>query len=94
MTANTSIPPDIADTIIAIIIYFAAISAAVPMIANKIKRRKAMLANKKGVGDDGEGTVSYTHLKEGKSAEESKARWKDDVEKFKVQRKPYLLYEE
>ena len=31
---------------------------------------------------------------EGKSAEEIKARWKDDVEKFKVQRKPYLLYEE
>lgn len=57
MTANTSIPPEIADTIIAIIIYFAAISAAVPMIANKIKRRKAMLANKKGVGDDGEGIL-------------------------------------
>ena len=33
-------------------------------------------------------------IKEGKSAEEIKARWKDDVEKFKVQRKPYLLYEE
>jgi len=57
MTANTSIPPEIADTIIAIIIYFAAISAAVPMIANKIKRRKAMLANKKGIGDDGEGIL-------------------------------------
>ena len=57
MTANTSIPPEIADTIIAIIIYFAAISAAVPMIANKIKHRKAMLANKKGVGDDGEGIL-------------------------------------
>ena len=26
-------------------------------------------------------------IKEGKSAEEIKARWKDDVEKFKVQRK-------
>ena len=33
-------------------------------------------------------------IKEGKSAEEIKARWKDDEEKFKVQRKPYLLYEE
>lgn len=33
-------------------------------------------------------------IKEGKSADEIKARWKDDVEKFKVQRKPYLLYEE
>ena len=31
---------------------------------------------------------------EGKNADEIKARWKDDVEKFKVQRKPYLLYEE
>ncbi len=33
-------------------------------------------------------------IKEGKSADEIKAMWKDDVEKFKVQRKPYLLYEE
>lgn len=33
-------------------------------------------------------------IKEGKSADEIKARWKDDVENFKVQRKPYLLYEE
>ena len=31
---------------------------------------------------------------EGKNADEIKARWKDDVEKFKVQRKPYLLYAE
>jgi hypothetical protein len=31
---------------------------------------------------------------EGKDAGEIKAMWKDDVEKFKVQRKPYLLYEE
>ena len=30
----------------------------------------------------------------GKSADEIKAKWSDDVEKFKVQRKPYLLYEE
>ena len=33
-------------------------------------------------------------IKEGKSAGEIKAMWKDDVEKFKTQRKPYLLYEE
>ena len=31
---------------------------------------------------------------EGKSAEEIKSRWKGDVEKFKEQRKPYLLYQE
>ncbi len=30
----------------------------------------------------------------GKSAEEIEARWKNDVEKFRLQRKPYLLYEE
>lgn len=30
----------------------------------------------------------------GKSADEIKASWKDDVEKFKVQRRPYLLYAE
>lgn len=33
-------------------------------------------------------------IKAGKSADEIKAMWKDDVEKFKVQRKPYLLYDE
>lgn len=33
-------------------------------------------------------------IKEGKSADEIKAMWKDDVEKFKEQRKPYLLYDE
>ena len=33
-------------------------------------------------------------IKQGKSAEEIKAMWQDDVEKFKVQRKPYLLYDE
>ena len=33
-------------------------------------------------------------IKEGKSADEIKAMWKDDVAKFKQQRKPYLLYEE
>ena len=47
MNANTSIPPEIADTIIATIIYFAAITPAVPMIINAIKHRRAMAkANK------------------------------------------------
>ncbi len=31
-------------------------------------------------------------INEGKSASEIKARWQEDVEKFKEQRKPYLLY--
>jgi len=40
--------------------------------------------------------VNYVRqmIKEGKSAEEIKARWQADVEQFKVQRKPYLLYDE
>lgn len=33
-------------------------------------------------------------IKEGKSADEIKATWQDDVVKFKAQRKPYLLYAE
>ncbi len=33
-------------------------------------------------------------IEEGKSADEIKAMWKNDVEKFKQQRKPYLLYQE
>jgi len=33
-------------------------------------------------------------IEEGKSAEEIKTRWQDDVQKFKIQRKPYLLYPE
>ncbi|HIR38349.1 MAG TPA: DUF1343 domain-containing protein [Candidatus Limisoma gallistercoris] len=33
-------------------------------------------------------------IEEGKSADEIKATWKGDVEKFKKQRKPYLLYAE
>lgn len=33
-------------------------------------------------------------IEAGKSAEEIKAAWKKDVEQFKKQRKPYLLYEE
>jgi len=32
-------------------------------------------------------------IQEGKSAAEIRAMWKDDVEKFKRQREPYLLYE-
>ena len=53
MNANTSIPPEIADTIIAIIIYFAAISAAVPMIVNNIKHKRA-IANAKKARDSGD----------------------------------------
>jgi uncharacterized protein YbbC (DUF1343 family) len=30
----------------------------------------------------------------GASAEEIRARWADDVVRFKEQRRPYLLYEE
>ena len=33
-------------------------------------------------------------IEDGKSAGEIKSRWKGDVEKFKEQRKPYLLYQE
>jgi uncharacterized protein YbbC (DUF1343 family) len=33
-------------------------------------------------------------IMDGKSAEEIRKMWKDDVEKFRVQRRPYLLYEE
>lgn len=33
-------------------------------------------------------------IKEGKSAAEIKAMWREDVVKFSIQRKPYLLYEE
>lgn len=33
-------------------------------------------------------------IENGKSADEIKAMWKGDVDKFKVQRKPYLLYHE
>ena len=56
MNANTSIPPEIADTIIATIIYFAAISAAVPMIVNAIKHKKAM-AKAKAAQNSGTDTV-------------------------------------
>lgn len=33
-------------------------------------------------------------IKQGCSADEIKARWQEDVERFKSQRKPYLLYED
>lgn len=33
-------------------------------------------------------------IEEGKSAAEIKATWAGDVEKFKQQRRPYLIYEE
>ena len=33
-------------------------------------------------------------IEQGKDADEIKVMWKEDVEKFKVQRRPYLLYEE
>ncbi len=56
MNANTSIPPEIADTIIAIIIYFAAISSVVPIIVNKIKHKRAA-ANEKKKGSGGSGIL-------------------------------------
>lgn len=56
MNANTSIPPEIADTIIATIIYFAATSAVVPIVFNKIKRKRDAIAQKK-VGDAGIGIL-------------------------------------
>jgi simple sugar transport system permease protein len=52
MNANTSIPPEIADTIIATIIYFAAVSAAVPMIVNAIKHKRS-IAKAKKLADSG-----------------------------------------
>lgn len=41
----------------------------------------------------GNGTIRKM-IKEGKSAAEIEATWKDDVAKFKEERKPYLLYAE
>jgi uncharacterized protein YbbC (DUF1343 family) len=35
-----------------------------------------------------------TMIEEGKSAAQIKAKWQNDVKKFKKQRKPYLLYKE
>lgn len=71
MNANTSIPPEIADTIIATIIYFAAISAAVPIIVNKIKNRKAM-ANVKKAGTDGVGILPSKNINNEIKDEEEK----------------------
>lgn len=45
MNAMTEIPPEIADTIIAIIIYFAATSILIERLLHKLKVRRA--ANKK-----------------------------------------------
>ncbi|EES50457.1 ABC transporter permease [Clostridium botulinum] len=56
MNANTSIPPEIADTIIATIIYFAATSAVVPMVYNKFKRKKE-LKNEQKAGNTGAGLL-------------------------------------
>ena len=61
MNANTSIPPEIADTIIATIIYFAAISAAVPMIVNAIKHRKAM-AKAKELNKNGSAAITQEEI--------------------------------
>ena len=35
-----------------------------------------------------------TMIDAGKTAEEIKASWQEDIAAFKIQRKPYLLYEE
>ena len=35
-----------------------------------------------------------TMIEEGKTAEEIKASWQEELEAFREQRKPYLLYEE
>ena len=39
-------------------------------------------------------THVYEMIEQGKTAEQIKATWKADVEKFKKQRRPYLLYQE
>jgi uncharacterized protein YbbC (DUF1343 family) len=41
----------------------------------------------------GDGNIR-TMIEQGATAEEIRATWADDVEKFKQQRKPYLLYAE
>lgn len=56
MNANTSIPPEIADTIIATIIYFAATSAVVPRIVNRFKRKKMMKASMQSASTSNENT--------------------------------------
>ena len=39
-------------------------------------------------------TQVYDMIVAGKSAKYIKATWQKDIEKFKAQRKPYLLYKE
>ncbi|WP_459480942.1 ABC transporter permease [Clostridium saccharoperbutylacetonicum] len=75
MNANTNIPPEIADTIIATIIYFAAISAAVPMIVNAIKHRKAMAQAKMA---ENNAVSSSTQPEE--NHDENKELEKDNIE--------------
>jgi general nucleoside transport system permease protein len=80
MNANTSIPPEIADTIIATIIYFAAISAAVPMIVNAIKHKKAMAKAKK-LQNDGVDTKEETIVnKDAEVNNEEKANDNTDID--------------
>lgn len=40
------------------------------------------------------GKTDLLQIEAGCTAEEIKAGWKDEVEMFKEQRRPYLLYEE
>ncbi|MDF2674925.1 MAG: nucleoside transporter rane protein [Clostridiales bacterium] len=75
MNANTNIPPEIADTIIATIIYFAAISAAVPMIVNAIKHRKAMAQAKMA-----ENNAVSSNTQPEENHDENKELEKDNIE--------------
>ncbi|AQR94316.1 ABC transporter permease [Clostridium saccharoperbutylacetonicum] len=79
MNANTNIPPEIADTIIATIIYFAAISAAVPMIVNAIKHRKAM-AQAKVAENNAVSSNMQPEENHDENKEENKELEKDNVE--------------
>ncbi|AGF55417.1 simple sugar transport system permease protein [Clostridium saccharoperbutylacetonicum] len=79
MNANTNIPPEIADTIIATIIYFAAISAAVPMIVNAIKHRKAM-AQAKVAENNAVSSNMQPEENHDENKEENKELEKDNIE--------------
>lgn len=79
MNANTNIPPEIADTIIATIIYFAAISAAVPMIVNAIKHRKAM-AQAKVAENNAVSSNTKPEENHDENKEENKELEKDNIE--------------
>jgi simple sugar transport system permease protein len=79
MNANTNIPPEIADTIIATIIYFAAISAAVPMIVNAIKHRKAM-AQAKMAENNAVSSNTQPEENHDENKEENKESGKDNIE--------------